>query len=152
MSLSVYAKANGTQGALQVNGVDALILDTGGTVSGVRGTSISGLTITQANQTPLPAAGTLLSFTHGLGIIPVSAELELVCLTAEAGYSVGDVVTPYTVPNATYVAPFTIRKTSTVVEARTGSTGAFDLNNHTTGSASAVTAANWAWRFKVRVA
>jgi hypothetical protein len=61
MSLSVYAKANGTQGALQVNGVDALILDTGGTVSGVRKSSVTEMpTLETAKPT---TSGTTVEFT-----------------------------------------------------------------------------------------
>ena len=112
----------------------------------------NGFVVTQANQTPLPGVGSLLSFTHGLGTVPVSAELEVVCLTAEAGYSVGDIVTPFTIPNVSYAGPFTPRKTSTVVEARTGNTNSFVVNHLTTGASTALTAANWAWRFKVRAA
>lgn len=115
--------------------------------------SIPNLTITQANQTPLPGAASLISYTHGLGVVPTSAELELVCLVAELGYSVGDVVTPYTTGNGSYVAPFVIAKNSMTISARCGSVGSFTLTNNTTGvTGITATAANWAWRFKVRTA
>ena len=113
---------------------------------------ISGLTITTSQTTPLPGVATAMSYTHGLGVIPVSAELEIVCLTAELGYSIGDVVTPFTTPNASYVSPFSILKNSTIVRAATGNSVAFNVINNSTGVATACTAANWAWRFKVRTA
>jgi hypothetical protein len=113
----------------------------------------AGTALVQSNQTPLPGVATLMSFAHGLGVAPVSAELELVCLTAELGYSVGDVLSnPVTQGSAGYLIPFTIRKTSTVVEARTGGTASFAINHLTTGVTTGLTLANWAWRFKVRAA
>jgi len=111
---------------------------------------ISGLTVTQTNQTPLPGVASLLSYTHGLGITPASAELEIVCLTAEFGFSVGDVVTPYTSGNGSYYNPFSPLKNTTSVSARTGSNVAWAANNQTTGNTTPLTSANWAWRFKVR--
>jgi len=147
---------NGTTGVSLVQDstiTSAKIVD--GTISGadLSGGAGSALTITTNQTTPLPAASQLLTYTHGLGITPLSAEVEIVCLTAELGYSVGDVVTPYTQSNASYCTPFTIRKTSTVVEARTGGSAPWAVNNHTTGNNStALTSANWAWRFKIRAA
>ena len=32
------------------------------------------------------------AFTHGLGLIPILVDYRLVCLTAEAGYAVGDLL------------------------------------------------------------
>jgi hypothetical protein len=152
MSLSVYAKTNGTQGALQVNGVDALVLDTGGTVSGVRGTSISGLTITQADQPTIASAGGLMSYTHGLSTTPVWADIEFVCTTADAGYAVGDIASGFTVTNGTYGTQPVIVRTSTTVSSRVMTGGAWQVPNKTTGANTAVTVGSWSWRFKVRVA
>lgn len=112
----------------------------------------SGSIITQANQTPLPGASALMSYTHGLGVIPAWADLEFVCLTAELGYSIGDIVTGFANGNGSYSMPFPIIKTATVVQSVTNSTGTWIINHKTTGTTSTPTPANWAWRFKVRVA
>lgn len=111
----------------------------------------SGSTLIQANQTPLPGVNTVISYTHGLGVIPIFAELEIVCLTAELGYAVGDVVTPCTGPSASYNSPFSLAKNTTTIYARTGASASFVLKN-ASGGDTAATPANWAWRFKVRVA
>ena len=112
----------------------------------------SGFVITQANQTPLPGAAALISFTHNLGYIPASVEIELVCLTAQNGYGVGNVVTPSGVGSGSLIVPPTITKGTTTVDCRMGDVGAFYLVNGTTGGYFLPTPANWAWRFKVRAA
>jgi hypothetical protein len=115
---------------------------------------ISGLTVTQSNQTPLPTTlGTTLSYTHGLGATPTAAELELVCLTAELGYAVGDTVTGVsTSPGSGVIIPFSIKKNSTTVTSVVGANAAWYIVHGTSGVTANPTAANWAWRFKVRTA
>lgn len=113
--------------------------------------SIPGLTVTQANQNTLPGTGVVMSYTHGLGAVPASAELEIVCLTADQGFAVGDVVTPFTQSGASFVNPFSVRKNATVVSATTGSVVSWQILNATSGASVVPTAANWAWRFKVRI-
>lgn len=128
----------------------------GGTVLSVDSSGrvdLPGNTLVQANQTPLPTTvSTLLRFTHGLGFVPDNAKVELVCLTAEFGYSVGDVVDNATVnPTGSVLIIPIVTRTTTVVEARTGAvTGNFYITNKATGGHQTPTAANWAWRFKVR--
>lgn len=112
----------------------------------------SGFVVTQGNQTPLPGLAAALSFSHGLGVVPVSVHLELVCLTADSGYNVGDVVYPFTQTGSGYAAPFTPFSNQTVAGARTGATVAFVLVDNTTGGLATPTPARWAWRFKVRAA
>ena len=110
---------------------------------------ISGLTVTQANQTPLPGTASLGSYTHGLGVVPVSAELEVVCLTAESSYSVGDVLTNVFVDSGAQLTPPTIRKTATTVSFITGNNTGLQVINFS-GAKFTLTPANWAYRFKVR--
>lgn len=111
---------------------------------------IPGNILVQSNQTPLPGVGASLSYAHGLGVVPASAELELVCLAAEYGYAVGDIVTPYCAPNASTYGSLTVTKNTTAVFCRTGNSTAFLINNNTNGSAASPTSGSWAWRFKVR--
>lgn len=141
---------NGTTGVSQVQ--DGTITTTKIVDSSVIPSKLSGLVVTQANQTPLPAAAALISFTHGLGSVPVSVEIELVCLTAQNGYAIGDVVTISGVGSGSSIVMPTIRKGTTAVDARVGDTAGFYLLNGTTGGYFNPTAANWAWRFKVRAA
>lgn len=58
MSASIYAKDNGTQAAFQVNGVDSVVFDVGGTVSGVRKSSV----------TEMPTLGTSKPTTSGTSV------------------------------------------------------------------------------------
>ena len=104
--------------------------------------------LVQANQPILPSSGTTITFNHGLGYIPVSAELEFVCLTAEAGYVANDVVNPAN-GSASYAIPPSIKRTTTLVSTTTG-VGAWVVSHASTGGFVNLTAANWAWRFKVR--
>lgn len=152
MTTSIYSVSD-TQSQILVDGTAAVTIDkVGGISSGVKAAAISGLSVTQANQTPLPAAGTVLSFTHGLESVPFSVEIELICLVAEFGYSIGDVVSgAMTGSSASYYTNFVIRRTATVVEAKCGGAAApFAIVNYTTGGFSNPTSVSWAWRFKVR--
>ena len=113
------------------------------------GVGAGNLTQVSSQVTPLATVGTMISYAHGLGVIPAAVELEIVCVTAELGYAVGDVTNPYT-SNGTYAVPITIRKTTTLVTAATQTS--WGANHATTGVTSAVNLANWAYRFKVRAA
>lgn len=139
---------------LAAGGLPDATIQTADLVDGaVTPVKLSGLILTQPNQTPLPGTAASMSWAHGLGVVPAEAWLELVCLTAELGYSVGDVVTNIiTAANASYAQPFSVACNTTSVLARTGNVASFYLQNLTTGAQSTLTAANWAWRFKVRAA
>lgn len=155
MTAGFKANANGTQGSLQIGGVDAVVFDAAGISSGIKDgvitpSKLSGMVITQANQNTLPAPGTTITFNHGLGYIPVSAELEFVCLTAEAGYVANDVVNPAN-SSASYAIPPSIKRTTTLVSTTAG-VGNWVVSHASTGGFVTLTAVNWAWRFKVRAA
>ena len=152
MSTNLVGGATSQLDALTVSGATTLGATTISalTTPALAVNALTGLTITTSQTTPLPGVATVMSYTHGLGVVPVSAELELVCLTAEFGYSIGDTTTPYIVPNASWSAPFTIRKNTTVVSTTSGANNAFEILNLTTGANAIPTSANWAWRFKVR--
>lgn len=111
----------------------------------------SGFVVTQANQTPLPSASTVLSWTHGLGVMPVDAYLELVCLTAEYGYSVGDVAQPL-YSTGGYWTRHSIWYNSTAVGAGTNSAIGWIILDKMGTTGRNPTPANWPWRFKVRAA
>lgn len=151
--MTMTLSGDGAITGLVAGGLPDATIQTADIVDGaVTPTKLSGLVFTLANQTPLPGVAASLSWAHGLGVTPVSAELEIVCLTADNGYSVGDVVTPFCSSNGSYYNPFSVGKNSTAVFARTGSNVSFAIVHATAGSTAAPTAANWAWRFKVRAA
>ena len=148
MTTKIYSVTD-TQTKLQIDGTDVVTINkVGGITAGVSASAVTGLVLTQANQPTLPSSGTTLSFTHSLGYLPVSAELEFVCLTAEAGYVAGDVINPANA-SASYAIPPAIKRTATTVSTTTG-VGGWVTSNATTGAFVNLTAANWAWRFKVR--
>lgn len=114
---------------------------------------LSGLTITTSQTTPLPGVATVMSYTHGLGVAPASAELELVCLTADMGYSVGDIITGAGSANAANeYLPISVKKNTTAISSISGSLIAFIFAHGSTATGTTPTAANWAWRFKIRTA
>jgi hypothetical protein len=96
----------------------------------------------------ITAAGAL-TLAHGLGVAPRLCTFGLVCVTAEAGYAVNDVI-EFDVPGAAAAAPsFSYWLDSTNINIRFNtSVSTFDLNHKTTGAASNLTNANW--RLRVR--
>jgi hypothetical protein len=80
-----------------------------------------------------------LTLAHGLGVAPRITLIELVCQTAELGYSIGDVV--YASDNT---ASLVKDATNINVRYRNASIG---LMHKTTGALTAITAANWKARF-----
>ena len=76
----------GNTGAAGATGAQGVKGDTG--AAGANGL---GYVYTAASAVP-SAAGAVVSVGHGLGVRPGDAVLELVCVSAENGYSVGDAV------------------------------------------------------------
>jgi len=97
------------------------------------------LTITPAGSLTVP---------HGLGSRPVFVSAELVCQTAEVGYSAGAVV-PVSVNQLSGSASYGVAAVpdATNVNLRYGSSGgAFVLINFSTGGLANITPANWRLR------
>jgi hypothetical protein len=97
-------------------------------------------------------SGGLLPIAHGLGVIPKIMTVSLVCQTADAGYSVGDVVDSF---HSSYVNGASAARgcellrdatNITVVYGATAST--FELINKSTGNITGL--ANGNWRIVVR--
>ena len=94
------------------------------------------------------AAATTGALGHGLGVIPNVIQVQMVCLTADAGYAVND--------NFHYTATgdgaagaqtgLSIIKDATNLTVRVASGGIL-IPNKTSGSGVGITAANWAMRF-----
>lgn len=99
-------------------------------------------------QQSIVSAG-LVTLSHGLGAMPKIVNLELVCLVAENGYSVGDVVEQaWATPNqgsSPTGQGASVTKTSTTIEIRYGAfTTVFPGLNKSTGALANFTNANWA--------
>tara|TARA_R110000850_G_scaffold118063_2_gene234866 strand:- start:514 stop:1251 length:738 start_codon:yes stop_codon:yes gene_type:complete len=87
----------------------------------------------------------LRTIAHGLGVAPTSVSYRLECLTAEGGYSVGDVAAVYSNNSDESTGRYnTARLDSTNVYIRfTPATQCFLAGNPTTGGYVILTNANW---------
>lgn len=105
-----------------------------------------------AQVTPLPSGGAPITVSHSLGVMPKQVSFELVCLTAEGGYSVGDIIQNPPIWNGSSgVAQPGIAKTSTTVSYLIpGGLGLYGPVK-TTAAAFTLTAANWAYQFILEV-
>ena len=98
--------------------------------------------------TPLPGPNSFISVAHGLGYTPVNVNLELTCLTADQGYSVGDVIyNPAIGASSSNYGPCIAWANSTNVGVGIGSGNNILITNKTTGAAVVPTLANWSYKF-----
>ena len=103
-----------------------------------------------ANVTPLPAGGAVVAVNHLCGAIPSSVIVEAVCLTAELGFSIGDVIQQ--VPQFNGVALYygiDPWMNATQVGFTLTAGNAMGSGSRTNGALSTLTAANWAYRFAI---
>lgn len=129
---------------------DILAVDAAGKVSFLQGSG--NLSYTTA-VTPLPATATPVAQNHGLSTTPIEAVLEITCLVAEHGHSVGDVVErPCEFNGTTGYSPVTTWKNATQVGFTLTSGLPLGGLARSTGSAVIYTAANWSYRFRLRTA
>jgi hypothetical protein len=92
------------------------------------------------------AAGDLGSFTHGLGLIPRKVWVEMICQTANVGYTAGDVVeTNPGVHGDSNALGFFLTKTATSVDYGVGTVG-LSLIHKVNRTANIITPANWNFR------
>ena len=97
----------------------------------------------------IPGVTTLTSKNSNIGVPAQDAALEIKCLTAELGYSIGDVIRNIgTTPAAVYV-PIGVITTAKTIAFMTGNSSVY-VQNKSTGAVSAVTVANWAYRLFTR--
>lgn len=94
----------------------------------------------------LPTTATSISKTHAIGIVPEKFKIDIKCLSAAGGFSIGDIVLPYTAGNAAYITPFSPLVSSMVMQFTTGSNQAFSLLHKTTGANTYLTLTDWAYR------
>jgi hypothetical protein len=96
-------------------------------------------TISAANSLTLP---------HGLGVRPKNVWMEIICTTAEAGFSIGDIY-PFSLLSCDGVTVYNHNAAvdATNLNVRQPSTAAWPISNKTTGAYVAMTAANWRARY-----
>jgi len=101
--------------------------------------------------TPLPGAGGSAVVNHNAGTIPSDVILETVCLTAEFGYAIGDVVQcseQLNVAQSDYL-PCWFNTTQVGFAMAVGYT--LSAHNKATGAHVSLTPANWSYRFCVQL-
>ena len=98
----------------------------------------------------LPGSGTLITANDNIGTNLKEAYIEIQCLTAEQGYSVGDIVIPYTQSVSNYFNPFPLIKRRDSTLTITGAQGPFLIENLSSGTSANLTAANWAYRIRAK--
>lgn len=98
----------------------------------------------------LPAAATLISRNHNIGVDDIEVEILLKCLTADQGYSVGEIVTDVMTYASVYVNP-TISRSRNVTQVTTGSGSTFVVQVKGTGTfAGTITNASWAYSLRAK--
>jgi hypothetical protein len=153
---NVDGTAKLARGNVGATSQDILTVDASGKVTLTQGLAIGGavgLTVFTSAVTPLPTLnGAVISTAHGLASPPVSLELELTCLTAEFGYSVGDKINKTSFTNGTNFFELPIWWNASTVGFTTVTTVTWQTYNRGGGSATFVTLtpANWSYRFKMR--
>jgi hypothetical protein len=102
--------------------------------------------------TPLPnvAIGPgVVTAAHGLGVVPSLVVLELVCVGAEFGYAIGDVIQITVITNGPNDYKLELFKNASLVGYVTRSTLQWQVANRAANGTIALTSANWALRFRV---
>lgn len=98
----------------------------------------------------VPSSGNTTTYSHSLGVVPSQVSAELICVTAEYGYAVGDVIelsasSISTTANASWV----IYKNDTEVGLVAESSQGIWIANKSDNTIANLSEANWALRFRV---
>lgn len=115
---------------------------TGATTSNLIWYTINGIYDSGYTAT-IPALGTNVERSHNIGTTPYIFRFLTKCTTANIGYSIGDVVEPYTIQGATTFTPYSKYANNIKVGLTTYGTG---IQNKTTGAYDSPTYASWAYR------
>lgn len=104
-----------------------------------------------SSQQAITSAGTL-TLPHGLGVAPKFWDCHLVNITAQHGYTAGQIVNPNFGSDTGTNRGVSIRPDATNLNIRFGSaTGVFDIIHATAGTTENITNANWRVVFKARL-
>jgi len=94
----------------------------------------------------LPGAGTLIAANDNLGTQLKDAQIELLNLVGEGGFSPGDIVSNILTSTGSYSQAFQYRRLRNSTATVTGTSAAFYTLNASSGSALTLTSAYWAYR------
>lgn len=126
------------------------------------GTLTAGVPVTETRSTKeittLPSQGSSSTITHGLTGVPQIVCGYMVCVTADAGYSVGDVVPIHQItldfnqtgdipPDGATAYQFSFDDTSLYLTRTASAANALVVYNKTTGANHTFIPANWKFRF-----
>lgn len=95
-----------------------------------------------SSQQTITSAG-LLTLAHGLGAVPKIVTAELVCQTADLGYTAGKVVQTFLGTTGTYGVSVETSDSVNLVVRFSNNGNVFSLPNATTGANAGITTANW---------
>lgn len=123
-------------------------------VGGASAWETVGNPVTYTTQTtPLLGSGVSYSASHSLGVVPSEAVLEIICLTTDQGYAVGDIIENPDVWNSTTASAVKAHWKNTTNVGRIIQSGhILGAANKSTGTFATLTAASWAYRFRLRAA
>jgi hypothetical protein len=101
-----------------------------------------------ASYAAVPAAGGSVTFSHGLGVDPLTWDIGIVCTVSDAaanGYVVGDYISAksLTYPTNNGVQTTSFSNASVIGMVRVSSVFALTVYHKTTGAISSITEANW---------
>ena len=94
------------------------------------------------------SSGGTTTLAHGLGRRPTSIEVELICVTAQHGYTAGDVIAApinWSDSGTTYGLSVTYDATNLTIR-QSNTAGVYKVLNKSTGADGAITNANWEFR------
>mgnify|MGYP000561898392 CR=1 FL=1 len=108
----------------------------------------SGYITPVASYAAVPAAGASVTFTHGLGVDPLTWDIGIVCTTSDVaanGYVVGDYISAksLTYPTNNGVQTTSFSNASVIGMVRVNGVFALTVYHKTTGAISSITEANW---------
>jgi hypothetical protein len=125
-------------------------IDTNGTVvTAVRVRPYNGYYDSGYTNTLVGIAG-VYTKNHNFGTKEISFDEVIECITAEAGYSVGDVLLNPPSSVTSYEVKPSIKANSNTILVRRSTSSAYGGLNATSGAAVAFTAANWKYKITAR--
>ena len=101
----------------------------------------------------LPASATIISKNSNLGVETINRQISFKCLTAEQGYSVGDIIDMTASGSGGYPMSFNLTTTRNTVGFTSGSysSNGFNITNKATGTnTNSPTIAYWAYKITVK--
>jgi len=105
----------------------------------------SGYITPVASYQAIPAAGSAVTFTHGLGVDPLTWDIGIICTTADVGYALNDYISAKSLayPTNYGIAMTPFSNASVIGFIRNNGGFAIWVNRKDTGAPAAITEASW---------